>query len=47
MWQSLFSIRQLVVPMEQDVDGWLKFASLCRKSGRVKQAYRMLTDLLK
>lgn len=31
VWQSLFSVRQLVVPMHEDVDNWLKFASLCRK----------------
>nr|ABB13529.1 target of rapamycin kinase [Chlamydomonas reinhardtii] len=47
VWQSLFSIRSLVVPMAQDVDSWLKFASLCRKSGRSRQAYRMLLQLLR
>jgi FKBP12-rapamycin complex-associated protein len=31
----------------QDVDNWLKFASLCRKSGRQRQAYRMLLQLLR
>ncbi len=46
VWQSLLSVRQLVVPMEGDMDSWLKFASLCRKSGRVKQAHRMLVQLL-
>ncbi len=29
-----------------DVDGWLKYASLCRKSGRPRQAERMLVQLL-
>lgn len=47
VWQSLFSIRQLVVPLHEDVEGWLKFASLCRKSGRVRQAHRMLLQLLR
>jgi FKBP12-rapamycin complex-associated protein len=37
VWQSLFSVRSLVVPMHEDVDAWLKFASLCRKSGRPRQ----------
>lgn len=46
VWQSLFSIRSLVVPMREDMEGWLKFASLCRKSGRPAQAYSMLVDLL-
>ncbi|GFR45445.1 hypothetical protein Agub_g6841, partial [Astrephomene gubernaculifera] len=47
VWQSLFSVRSLVVPMAQDVDNWLKFASLCRKNGRQRQAYRMLLQLLR
>ncbi len=46
MWQSLLSVRQLVLPMEDDMDNWMKFASLCRKSGRIKQAHRMLVQLL-
>jgi hypothetical protein len=37
VWQSLFSVRSLVVPMHEDVDAWLKFAGLCRKSGRQRQ----------
>uniref|UniRef100_A0A7S3R516 Serine/threonine-protein kinase TOR n=1 Tax=Dunaliella tertiolecta TaxID=3047 RepID=A0A7S3R516_DUNTE len=47
VWQSLFSIRQLVIPMHEDTSAWLKFASLCRKSGRVRQAHRMLLQLLR
>lgn len=47
MWQSLFSVRTLVVPMHEDVDSWLKFASLCRKSGRTRQSRRMLLQLLR
>eukprot|EP00878_Enallax_costatus_P008272 GHUV01008648.1.p1 GENE.GHUV01008648.1~~GHUV01008648.1.p1 ORF type:complete len:2405 (+),score=620.50 GHUV01008648.1:939-7217(+) len=46
VWQSLFSVRSLVVPMHEDVDAWLKFASLCRKSARPRQAARMLVQLL-
>lgn len=33
----MFSVRSLVVPMHEDVDAWLKFAGLCRKSGRQRQ----------
>lgn len=40
VWQSLFSVRGLVVPMHEEVDGWLKFTSLCRKSGRQRQVGR-------
>ena len=40
-------MRQLVVPMHEDVDNWLKFSSLCRKSGRSRQSERMLLQLLR
>ncbi|BDA44527.1 Serine/threonine-protein kinase TOR [Coccomyxa sp. Obi] len=46
VWQSLLSVRSLVLPMHQDTHTWLKFASLCRKSGRPKQANRTLRTLL-
>ena len=36
VWQSLLSVRSLVLPMHQDTHTWLKFASLCRKSERPK-----------
>ena len=36
VWQSLLSVRSLVLPMHQDTHTWLKFASLCRKSARPK-----------
>lgn len=41
VWQSLFSVRSLVVPMHEDVDAWLKFAGLCRKNGRQRQVRSM------
>lgn len=47
VWQSLFSVRSLVVPAHEDVDNWLRFAALCRKSGRVRQSQRMLLQLLR
>jgi hypothetical protein len=34
-------------PEKKDVEGWLKFASLSRKSGRPRQAERMLVQLLR
>ena len=36
VWQALLSVRQLVLPMHEDTHTHLKFASLCRKSGRVR-----------
>ena len=38
VWQALLSVRTLVLPMAEDTHTWLKFASLCRKSGRVRWA---------
>lgn len=39
--QSLLSVRSLVLPLHQDTHTWLKFATLCRKSGRPKYAHRI------
>ncbi|EFJ04540.1 hypothetical protein SELMODRAFT_449361, partial [Selaginella moellendorffii] len=34
VWQRLLSVRTLVLPPTEDAETWLKFASLCYKSGR-------------
>lgn len=47
VWQSLLSVRTLVLPMHEDRTTWVKFASLCRKSGRTRQATKTLVTLLK
>ncbi|KAF6172500.1 hypothetical protein GIB67_007013 [Kingdonia uniflora] len=46
VWQALLAVRALVLPPTEDVDTWLKFSSLCRKSGRVSQARSTLVKLL-
>lgn len=46
MWQALLAVRALVLPPTEDVETWLKFASLCRKSGRISQAKSTLLKLL-
>jgi FAT domain len=46
VWQSLFSVHSLVVDMHDDVGPWLKYSSLCRKSGRMRQSLRILKQLL-
>ncbi|XP_027913313.1 serine/threonine-protein kinase TOR isoform X1 [Vigna unguiculata] len=46
VWQALLAIRALVLPPVEDVETWLKFASLCRKSGRISQAKSTLVKLL-
>ncbi|XP_072960137.1 serine/threonine-protein kinase TOR [Typha angustifolia] len=46
VWQALLAVRELVLPPNEDIDTWLKFASLCRKSGRISQARSTLIKLL-
>ncbi|KAF4404409.1 hypothetical protein G4B88_014865 [Cannabis sativa] len=38
VWQVLLAVRALVLPPTEYTDNWLKFASLCRQSGRISQA---------
>ncbi|XP_076900196.1 serine/threonine-protein kinase TOR-like [Bidens hawaiensis] len=46
VWQALLTVRSLVLPPTEDSETWLKFASLCRKSGRIRQARSTLINLL-
>ncbi|CAL9083464.1 unnamed protein product [Musa textilis] len=46
VWQALLPVRELVLPPSEDIETWLKFASLCRKSGRISQARSTLIKLL-
>lgn len=46
VWQALLDVRSLVLPPTEDAETWIKFASLCRKSGRISQARSTLTKLL-
>ncbi|KAB1208603.1 Serine/threonine-protein kinase TOR [Morella rubra] len=46
VWQVLLAVRALVLPPTEDIETWLKFASLCRKSGRISQARSTLVKLL-
>lgn len=46
VWQALLAVRELVLPPSEDIDAWLKFASLCRRSGRISQARSTLVKLL-
>ncbi|KAH8519812.1 hypothetical protein H0E87_001306, partial [Populus deltoides] len=46
VWQLLLAVRALVLPPTEDIDNWLKFASLCRKSNRISQARSTLVKLL-
>ncbi|XP_048128359.1 serine/threonine-protein kinase TOR isoform X2 [Rhodamnia argentea] len=46
VWQGLLAVRALVLPPTEDIETWLKFSSLCRKSGRISQARSTLIKLL-
>lgn len=45
-WGNILAVRKLVVRPENDVDVWLKFASLCRKSGKLRLSQKTLDVLL-
>jgi FKBP12-rapamycin complex-associated protein len=34
VWQNILAVHSLVIPPADNVEGWLKFASLCRKTGK-------------
>ncbi|NP_001312152.1 serine/threonine-protein kinase TOR-like [Nicotiana tabacum] len=46
VWQALLAVRALVLPPTEDIETWIKFASLCRKNGRISQARSTLVKLL-
>lgn len=46
VWQALLAVRALVLPPTEDSETWIKFSSLCRKSGRISQAKTTLIKLL-
>lgn len=46
VWQALLGVRALVLPPTEDIETWLKFASLCRQNGRLSQARSTLIKLL-
>lgn len=46
VWHALLAVRALVLPANEDIETWLKFASLCRKSGRPRQSLATLVKLL-
>ncbi|CAH9071216.1 unnamed protein product [Cuscuta epithymum] len=46
VWQGLLAVRALVLPPTEDTETWIKFANLCRKSGRISQARSTLVKLL-
>lgn len=46
VWQRILQIRALVLRPEDDAATWIKFANLCRKSGRLALAEKAINSLL-
>lgn len=46
IWQRMLKVRALVIKPKQDMETWIKFANLCRKSGRLNLAEKSLNYLL-
>lgn len=46
VWQALLAVRSLVLPAHEDSHTWLKFASICRKGGRISQSRATFARLL-
>lgn len=45
-WQRIIQVHTLVVNPQEDVQTWLKYAALCRKSGSFKLSHKTLSMLL-
>ncbi|KAL8658559.1 MAG: hypothetical protein Q9202_007526 [Teloschistes flavicans] len=45
VWQRMLKVRALVVSPKDNVEMWIKFANLCRKSGRITLAQKSLEAL--
>ncbi|KAJ3194365.1 phosphatidylinositol kinase- protein kinase tor1 [Irineochytrium annulatum] len=46
VWQRILRVRALVISPKEDTEMWIKFANLCRKSGRLGLSYKTLAGLL-
>lgn len=46
VWQRILKVRALVMTPRENVDMWIKFANLCRKSGRMGLAEKTINSLL-
>ena len=44
-WQRMLSVRQLVLQPKDNIELWIKFANLCRKSGRAGIAEKTIRNL--
>ncbi|TPX35002.1 hypothetical protein SmJEL517_g02512 [Synchytrium microbalum] len=46
VWQRILKVRALVISPNEDMEMWIKFANLCRKTGRFSLSHRTLVALL-
>lgn len=46
VWQRMLKVRALVISPEENMEMWIRFANLCRKSGRLGLAEKSLNSLL-
>lgn len=46
VWQRILKVRALVVTPLENTEMWVKFANLCRKSGRLGLAEKTINSLL-
>ena len=46
VWQRVLKVRALVITPREDVEMWVKFANLCRKSGRLGLCEKTINSLL-
>ncbi|KAI8593944.1 armadillo-type protein [Geranomyces variabilis] len=46
VWQRILKVRALVISPKEDMVMWIKFANLCRKSGRLGLSHKTLAGLL-
>ncbi|XP_013111288.1 serine/threonine-protein kinase Tor [Stomoxys calcitrans] len=45
-WRRVIQVHSLVLSPHEDIHTWLKYASLCRKSGSLQQSHKTLVMLL-
>ena len=46
VWDQILMVQSLVIPPHENVDAWLKMASLCRKSGKLSISRNILNNIL-
>jgi FKBP12-rapamycin complex-associated protein len=44
-WQKILQVRSIVVPIHEDINTQLKFASLCRKNGRLVRYWKCVNTI--